>query len=248
MDSRNLVRKLFTRLAESKDVYENEVRLIADLDLKVLSGGLTLDAGCGRGFVDRLLLAQAPQIRLVGVDTFFSDLLEATKHIPEGIMLVAADARELPFADSTFDQVISNQVIEHIAEYDQYLNELARVLKIGGRLVISTENADRTINVIAHYIFGWKRFLVWENLDSLSERDFRGHVREFTVPELRSALAQAGFRVIVESGIYPRFYRGNLWFKLYCAGKYLAWLLMRPFRQEGVDVVHLLAVRAEVST
>src|SRR5207249_1085155 len=49
-----------------------------------------------------------------------------------------ADLYALPLTDGSVDKVISLEVIEHMEDVPRYLSELARVLKTGGRMVIST--------------------------------------------------------------------------------------------------------------
>src|SRR3546814_12173029 len=47
---------------------------------------------------------------------------------------VNGDALQLPFADSTFDQIIASEVLEHVSDDPQSLHEVFRVLKPGGTL------------------------------------------------------------------------------------------------------------------
>lgn len=47
---------------------------------------------------------------------------------------VVTDGRALPFADATFDAILSEAVLEHVRDPDEYMRELARVLKPGGRV------------------------------------------------------------------------------------------------------------------
>ena len=55
----------------------------------------------------------------------------------KGIPVVQADARDLPFSESTFDIVICLDVLEHIIEDSTVTSEIYRVLKPGGRFLIS---------------------------------------------------------------------------------------------------------------
>jgi SAM-dependent methyltransferase len=60
-----------------------------------------------------------------------------------GIEAVSADVRDLPFADGSFDAVLSNSTLDHFrraAEVELALGELARVLRPGGRLVLTLDN------------------------------------------------------------------------------------------------------------
>ena len=55
----------------------------------------------------------------------------------KGIPVIQADARDIPFSDSTFDIVICLDVLEHIVEDDLVASEICRVLKTGGKFLFS---------------------------------------------------------------------------------------------------------------
>jgi SAM-dependent methyltransferase len=104
-----------------------------------------LDAGCGDG---RYLAAvgttgHVPG-RLVGSD-ISERILETARATAaaHGVQpeLVRANLEALPFADASFELVLSVQVIEHLLDPAAGLRELARVLRPGGTLLLSTDNA-----------------------------------------------------------------------------------------------------------
>src|SRR3954452_15921637 len=98
-----------------------------------------LDAGCGDGRYLAALDADLPE-RIAGVDIAERILETARARIPRA-ELQQANLESLPFADGPFDLVLSSQVIEHVLDAPAAAAELARVLRPGGRLVISTDNA-----------------------------------------------------------------------------------------------------------
>ena len=106
-----------------------------------VEGKDVLDAGCGTGF-GTAMLGECRPARLVGVDIAPEALERARVLAPAADDLVQGDVRELPFEDSSFDVVVCFEVIEHIERQDDALDELRRVLRDGGSLLISSPNRD----------------------------------------------------------------------------------------------------------
>ena len=109
-----------------------------------------LDVGCGRGL---LLVGAARHLtsgKAIGVDRWVAGALTGNR--PEAVLENArvegvldrvevkqGDVRQLPFADDSFDVVVSNFVVHEVdnrAEREQMLREIVRVLKPGGRLAL----------------------------------------------------------------------------------------------------------------
>ena len=86
--------------------------------------GRLLDLGCGGGPYRELFSHVSSYI---GLDIAPSQNVD-----------VAADAQVLPFMDNCFDTVLCNEVLEHVAEPSQLMSEVARVLKPGGFLLLTT--------------------------------------------------------------------------------------------------------------
>jgi SAM-dependent methyltransferase len=103
-----------------------------------VAGKAVLDAGCGVGYGTRLLAQHGPE-RLVGADISADALARGPSDCAE---LVQADLRELPFETDSFDLVVCFEVIEHVEEHDRVIDELRRVLRPGGTLLISSPNRD----------------------------------------------------------------------------------------------------------
>jgi O-antigen biosynthesis protein len=114
------------------------------------AGRRTLDAGCGVGYGARLLAAAgASSVTAVDLSQAIVDV--ARGEGAAGIDWDVADVRALSYPDASFDLVVCFEVIEHVDEQDQVLDELARVLAPDGLLVISSPNRDRYVPGNPHH-------------------------------------------------------------------------------------------------
>ena len=150
----------------------------------VLKGGVQklLDVGCGEGIL----------LSLIGddVEKHGVDILE---HIPESsgrINYLRHDVSSgLPYPDGTFDVVHSSELIEHLLDTEFFLRECRRVLKPGGRLVVSTPNL--------HY---WRNIVEWLRGNQYFFVDYHagqeGHVRYFCAKTISALAHGVGFRNI----------------------------------------------------
>ncbi len=103
--------------------------------------GRVLDVGTGPGHVPVLLCERLLTARVVAVDAACTMLAHARRHRARSahgvrIDLVRADAKSLPFADASFDAVVSNTILHHIPDPMDMLREVARVLKPAGALLV----------------------------------------------------------------------------------------------------------------
>jgi SAM-dependent methyltransferase len=120
----------FTRGADVE--YEEQILPLA---LRHLAGAArVLDLGCGEGQIARLMAVEGAR-RVVGVDASAAQIAEAGRR-GGGPAYARADAVRLPMAAGSFDAVVTCLVLEHVADLDAALDEVARVLRRGGRFVI----------------------------------------------------------------------------------------------------------------
>jgi SAM-dependent methyltransferase len=135
--------------------------------------GDLLEVGCGEG---RGITHLLPHISSYTAIDKIATAIEALQSKYPSANLTAASLPPLPYADASFDSVVSFQVIEHIRDDSLFLNEIHRVLRPGGVALLTTPN----------------RHL------SLSRNPW--HVREYTGEEL-SALASLIFPFVEMKGI-----------------------------------------------
>jgi SAM-dependent methyltransferase len=121
--------------------YYRSAKVLAVLDRAGIDvGARVLDAGCGGGGMP---LSFAEHARfVVGIDPIdrfgaAGRLLAREKALPH-LHFARADGMALPFADASFDLVLSHAVIEHVADAPLYLRECRRVLAPGGHIYLST--------------------------------------------------------------------------------------------------------------
>jgi ubiquinone/menaquinone biosynthesis C-methylase UbiE len=114
-------------------------------------GERVLDLGCGAG-TDSLVAAQmvAPAGQVVGIDMTHEMLDKARRGAAEmgaeNAEFVEGEAEQLPFADASFDVVISNGVIDLIPDKDAVFAELHRVLTPGGRIQVADVTIQRPVS------------------------------------------------------------------------------------------------------
>jgi arsenite methyltransferase len=105
-----------------------------------------LDIGCGAG-VDTILAAimAGPKGTVVGVDIVPEMIARAERNLQlmdlNNVNLQKVSGKDLPFADDTFDVVISNGVINLIPDKEAAMSEIIRVLRPAGRLMVADQIA-----------------------------------------------------------------------------------------------------------
>ncbi len=107
---------------------------------RLVAGKRVLDVACGEGYGSALLSRTAAKVS--GVDISSEAIAHAsdTYSTQPNLEFIEASCTNLPFADHSFEVVVSFETIEHIAEHDAFLNEIKRVLMPDGLLVISSPN------------------------------------------------------------------------------------------------------------
>jgi SAM-dependent methyltransferase len=96
-----------------------------------------LDVGCGTGALLRELSRSHPAAKLAGVDPVPEMLAVARRRLSPEVELLEGCAERLPFAGERFDVIVSCNMFHYLRQPAAALAEMGRVLRPGGRLVIT---------------------------------------------------------------------------------------------------------------
>jgi ubiquinone/menaquinone biosynthesis C-methylase UbiE len=137
---------------------------------------IVLDIACGEGYGSNLLSKVAA--RVYGVDISEEAVAHATrKYKKENLSFIAGSADKIPLEQSSVDVVVSFETLEHHDRHQEMMDEVKRVLKPGGKLLLSSP--EKTI---------------YKDRDA----DNPYHIKEITFSELK-ALIKSNFK-------YSKFY------------------------------------------
>ncbi|NUK21872.1 class I SAM-dependent methyltransferase [Streptomyces lunaelactis] len=160
-----------------------------------------LDVGCGDGSAAATAARVLKGHRIVGVDWSQDALRRAAPRLSQ-VVRGELTSGGLPFASGSADAVLFSEVVEHLVDPDSALDELHRVLRPGGHLMLSTPN------LAAWYNRGLLLAGVQPVFSEVSLRRIHGrpgsqvvgHLRLYTARALREFVAASGFEVVTVAG------------------------------------------------
>lgn len=137
-----------------QDVYWSKQfgrRLVAFLSKRMPLEGKIIDYGCGPGFLLRYLRESAPAAELFAADSSPDSIAIVEKSFADDPSFRGAyvvDGLPSKLADEDFDTVFFLEAIEHLLPdaFDDQLRELHRITAPGGRIVVTTPNAEELAN------------------------------------------------------------------------------------------------------
>ena len=111
---------------------------------KMASGKKVLDIACGPGYGSKMLL-DAGATQVIGMDIDNKTINQAQSDYPEsGLTFKVGNAEAIELDDASIDMVVSFETIEHLNHPGKFLDEVMRILKPGGKLILSTPNRNIT--------------------------------------------------------------------------------------------------------
>lgn len=167
------------------------IRAVTELLADVPADGRSLlDVSCRKGDVLAAVAGRGFELR----GTNFADRAELAPAVPidDGVDLL----KGLPYPDRSFDVVLLIEVIEHVENHRAAIAEVARVLKPGGTLVLTTPNIMRLSSRFHFLLTGYhktkRRFV--PAATPLAEA-FRYHVYPIDLPVLAYLFGQCGLEI-----------------------------------------------------
>jgi SAM-dependent methyltransferase len=162
--------------------------------------GRVLENGCGVGmYVERL----APYVDVVvGLEYDYQRAQEAQK---KSSQIVCAAGERLPFPSESFDLILSHEVLEHVRDDRQAVQEMVRVLRPAGRAVIFAPNRGYPFETHGIYWRGQYHFGNIPLVNYLPRRlrdRLAPHVRVYSTGELQQLISGLPLRTIQHTVIY----------------------------------------------
>jgi SAM-dependent methyltransferase len=197
--------------------------------------GRILENGCGVGMYVERLAAYGGAV--IGLEYDF-ERVTAAHALTRRVICAAGES--LPFPADWFDLVLSHEVLEHVSDDRLALEEIARVLKSGGRLILFVPNRGYPFET--HGIY-WRGRYVFGNIPLVNYlprlwRDrLAPHVRVYTSQDLQSLISGLPFRPVLQTVVFGAY--DNVIQRFGLAGKCLRFLLhvleRTPLRRLGLS-------------
>lgn len=151
-----LVDEIFTKEDYENDSISNDKDKLYFLlnNCKKSNINNILDIGCGGGAVTKTIGKYFEAKEIYGIE-INKDLIKKAKEKNIKVQNINVEKQLLPYKDNSFDLITSFGLLEHLKYYDNLLQEIYRVLKKGGYLIVTVPNLTSWVNRIS-LLFGWQ--------------------------------------------------------------------------------------------
>ncbi len=170
------------------DRYNRRIALDGIRNKLVVDSCCYLDMGCSSGYMLEEVKKDFPKVDMIGADYFSAGLLQCHKRLPD-IPLFQVDLANCQFNDNLFDAVTCLNVLEHIKDDVSAIKHLFRIIKRGGKLVITVPMGPELYDIY----------------DEVHQ-----HERRYKMSELKNKIKTAGFQILNRNYfgvfIYPGFF------------------------------------------
>jgi ubiquinone/menaquinone biosynthesis C-methylase UbiE len=186
------------------DNFLREKKILEKINLD--PNDVILDIGCASG---RQIFLMSPYCKkAVGIDISPSFIEEGKKYLQrkniKNVELLISLAEDIPFPENYFDKILCAELLEHVIDPGRVLKEIHRVLKRGGKLIITVPNlnSEGTFYGRIKRFLGIKKFkpLPEFSLESLRKHG-NAHLREFDGKTLEELVKKYDFKIIYKGGI-----------------------------------------------
>jgi SAM-dependent methyltransferase len=203
-------------------------------------GGQILENGCGVGMYVEHLSTFGGQV--FGLEYDFERAAEAAAR---SARILNAAGENLPFPDSSFDLILSHEVLEHVVDDRQAAAEMARVLKPGGRAVVFVPNRGYPFETHGIYWRGKYRFGNIPLVNYLPRRwrdRLAPHVRVYSPKDMQNLFAGLPLKVVEKKVVFGAY--DNLIARFGALGKFLRAVLqfLEKTPLQGLGLSHFWVV------
>lgn len=194
---------------------ERRLQMIAKW-AKLENASILVD-GCGVGmYASQFLRRYTPHVEAIDIE-----LPRVQDARDNGVShAVVSAAENLPYPSNTFDTILSHEVIEHVLDDHASLSEMARVARVGGRIVMFCPNRWYPFETHGHYWRGEYHFgntPLINYLPDVWRNKLAPHVRAYTKRGIRRMADELPLKIVHHSRVYGGY--DNIIARLGTAGK-----------------------------
>lgn len=157
-------------------------------DFALPTKGAILDIGCADGTFSEVILRSTGASRFVGIDVVDHLIADNNRYFSQNknMQFLVADAHELPFPDHTFDAVFALEVMEHVENPGKVLQEIKRVLKPTGYIVLMVPLETLLFRLEWWLFRTFGPAKIWNDT----------HIQEYGQATLAKMVEESGFQVV----------------------------------------------------